>query len=943
MKKYLSLTLFLLITAVLTAQGTLRGTVTDDAGEPAMFANILVKELGTGTTTDLDGNYNLKLDAGTYTIEYSYVGLPTLKMEDVVIVEGEVNVLDVALQAGGIDIVEVVVTGEATRTTAAAMNTLKMNSAQLLDGVTKQTFKRTGDSDASGAIARVTGVSVQGGKYVFVRGLGDRYTKTILNNMDVPGLDPDRNSIQMDIFPTNLIDNIVVMKTFSPDLPGDFTGGVINIETKEFPEEKTLNASVSIGYNPAMHFNSNYLSYQGSSTDFLGFDDGTRDLPTIVRNYNTLGEPIPTPAQNKESLTTITNSFSKNLAAQETTSPMNFNFSLSGGNQYNFDNEMTLGINAALNYRNTTTYFEEAEFNQYLKNDDPANFEMQKNKDQFGSVGSNNVFVSGLVGAAIKSKTNKISLTALHLQNGQSTAGDFIQNTYIQTDARLIRDNLEYNQRSLSNALLKGEHNFKGDKFKLEWKVAPTYSILKDKDIRLTSFRQEGNSLEVQFSEGAVPTRIFRDLEEFNLSNRLDFTTRLTNDETGRTSKIKVGASYAYKQRDYGILNYQFNIKRQDQVSVNGDPDRLLAPENVWDAATDAGTYAIGNFEPSNTFEAEQRILGAYVMNDWEASERLRVIYGVRAENFQHIYTGQDQGGQVFDNETLINNWSIFPSANIVYTIVDKMNIRGAYSKTVARPSFKEASIAQIYDALSDRTFIGNINLIETDIDNFDLRWEMFQDKGQMFSVSAFYKTFKNPIELLAFKPQTPNDFQPKNVGDASILGLELEFRKNLSFLSDGLSKFEVGSNVTLVESKVEMDDEEYNSRLAVAREGEIIERTRQMQGQSPYIVNAFVNYLGGFESGWEGNLSYNVQGPALFIVGIGANPDVFQQPFHSLNFKLTKGFGENNRYRAGFRVTNILDAQQLKLYESYLAMSQNFERFVPGRTISLNFSYRIY
>ncbi len=940
-------------TLVWSQTGFLRGNVLDkDAGYAAIGANVLVVETGSGVITDLDGNYSIKLNAGTYTIKVSYTGYATQEFKDITIKAGETTILDVQLSSEAEVIDQIVVVDKAITNTDQAINTLKAKAAVPLDGLSNQSLRRIGGSKASDVIKAVTGVSVEGGKYVFVRGLGDRYTKTILNGMDIPGLDPDRNTLQMDIFPSSIIENIIVYKAFSPDLPGDFTGGIVNIDTKEFPQERTFNISAGIGYNPDMNGNSNYLtSNTEGEYDWLGFDDGSRDLK-FRKDF-----PIPNPAQNSQSLELITRAFSSELAAKTATSPINSNLSISYGDQHPLgEGDLTLGYNAAVNYRNTTTFFEEVEYNTYQKSDDLSVFELDQERIQKGSLGSNNVLLSGLAGLALKSTNHKVSLNLISIQNGQSSGGLFNSDVFISSAATLITDNIEYTERSINNALLKGKHSFGDGDFEVEWKLSPTISTINDKDIKATSFRLDDGVLSIDPAEGALPVRLWRNLEETNYTGRIDLTKKIPigSGDNKRDSKLKGGFSYVEKTRDYEILAYEFRVRNQSTININGDPDALLQPENIWTTQTDAGTYAIGNFEPTNTFNATQNILGGYLMHDVFITPELRAIYGLRVEQFEHFYTGTNNLGDVsFDNEKIIESTNFLPSLNLVYELRKKMNLRVSYNRTVARPSFKEASIAQIFDAISGRTFIGNVDLEVSEVDNYDIRWELFQNSGQLFAVSGFYKSFSNPIELVAFSQAAPNSFTPRNVGDAQILGLEVEVKQNLDFISEKLNKFSLGTNVTLVDAQVEMDQSEngeFQSRTENARVGETIEETRPMQGQAPYIINAYVNYVDRAK-GWEGNVSYNVQGKSLFIVGIGQNPDVFQSPFNGLNLKVTKTFGttetdgniQDGKFRVSLRATNLLNANQQKVYESFGSDDQIFELFRPARTFSLSFGYRFF
>jgi TonB-dependent receptor len=959
MKNLLYLFCLLCCSSTLFAQkGFIRGSIIDEAGEPAVFATIMVVETNTGTPSDMDGKFSLELEPGTYSLLITYIGFADKRIEGIVVTPDNATILDVVLTSSAIQTEELVIHGQVKNNTSAALNRIKSKAAVPLDGIDNITLRKIGGSQAAEVIKSVTGVSVQGGKYVFVRGLGDRYTKTILNGMDIPGLDPDRNTIQMDIFPSNLIENIYVYKAFSPDLPGDFAGGVVNLVTKEFPEQKSFNISLGVGYNPAMHFNSNALAATTGNTAILGFDNSS-DLP-IAKDL-----VIPDPANSSinpntdkpynEALPGITTSFNPQLAPTTSTTPMNYNFALSTGNQFQKSGSaLTFGYNAALNYINSTTHFEDARFNTYVKNNNVSINELALNTLQEGALSSNNVLLSGMLGGAVKwgyeETYHKISANVLRIQNGESTAGRFLSEKIIDNSAVIYRDNIEYTERSITNAILKGTHSFDNGNFEVEWKLSPTISTIYDKDVRITPLRFDNNDYTIQPSEGAIPARFWRNLTEKNLASRVDVSKKVNLN--GNVSTIQLGVSNSYKQRDYEILSYRTNVDGQVNLAnpfvTDGDANKILSAENIWTPATDMGVYMKGNFEPTNTYDANQNILGAYAMGDLTLTKALRAVVGLRMETFQHYYTGQNNtGSKVYDNEKIIDALNVLPSVNIVYTLKEdknagkSMNLRLGYASTIARPSFKEASIAEIYDAISNRNFIGNIDIEITKINNFDLRWEYFQPNGQLISLSAFYKQFTNPIELVAYDATAPNSFQPRNVGNATVLGIELEAKKNLSFISSSLEKLSLGTNLTLVEAEVELDEATYQSRLLTARVGETIDRKRAMQGQSPYIINAFLSYDDA-EKGVEANLSYNVQGPSLFIVGINTNPDVYEKPFNSLNFNLSKRFGAQDasiQHKLTLRVQNILDAKRQKVYQSYMAEEQLFEFFAPSRTIAVSYS----
>ncbi len=284
------LTLILTTLAYAQEKGIIRGTVYDGStGESLVGVTIVITGTTTGTITDLDGKFSIELNEGIYDLQISYISYQSLTIEAISVTENEVTLLDnMMLNRSTTELQEVVISAQAVRTTETALVTLKRKSAVMLDGISAAKIELIGDGNAAEAAKRVTGVTVEDGKYVYVRGLGDRYSKTTLNNMDIPGLDPDRNSLQMDIFPSNIIDNILVSKNFTADLPADFTGGLMNITTKDFPDRKIFSVSAGMDYNPKFHFNPDFLTYEGGSTDYLGFDDGTRALPDFIPDENKL-------------------------------------------------------------------------------------------------------------------------------------------------------------------------------------------------------------------------------------------------------------------------------------------------------------------------------------------------------------------------------------------------------------------------------------------------------------------------------------------------------------------------------------------------------------------------------------------------------------------------------------------------------------------------------
>ena len=406
-------------------------------------------------------------------------------------------------------------------------------------------------------------------------------------------------------------------------------------------------------------------------------------------------------------------------------------------------------------------------------------------------------------------------------------------------------------------------------------------------------------------------------------------------------ARILFGGQYTYKQRDFTIQQYQVRYQGGAGVEFGGDADEILNPQNLWTVNTRRGTFAEGNFEPTNTFDANQNVAAAYVSEEFQITDKLKSTIGLRFEKFDLYYTGtNNQGNVVLDNEKILDKSDFFPSANFIYALNDESNVRLAYGRTTARPSFKEASITQIFDPISSTTFNGNIDLQPTYVNNLDLRWERFSEKAQMFAVSVFYKDFKDPIELSYFLSAS-DQFIPVNTDKAQVYGAEFEIRRNLGFIGgDSWEDLSFNLNFSVIQSELKMSEAEYERRLLSARDGETISDTREMQGQSPYLINFGFNYAND-DNGWQSSLYYNVQGKTLQVVGTGDVPDAYTIPFHSLDFILNKSFGEDNNSNISFKVKNLLDSQREVRYQSYQAEDQIFSSFSPGRGISLGYTYR--
>ena len=916
------------------------GTVIDgDFNEPLPFANILVLETGEGVTSDFDGKYTFELQAGTYSVQFSFVGYETKIITEIEVTNDEYTIIDVVINSAAQGLEEVVVTVEAKRNTEASVLEIQKKSASLIDGISAQAFKKIGASTIASAVKSVPGVSVQGGKYVYVRGLGDRYSKSILNGIDIPGLDPDRNTIQMDLFPTNMLSNVLVIKSARADLPADFTGGVIDIITKDFPSKEEFSVSVSTAYNPDMHFNDNYLSYTGGSTDFLGFDDGSRKNKIANSFLGNVFDPRLNQTELGMNLVNrISNQFNPQMAPQVSNSGMNFGFGITYGNQFNFENGHSFGVLGSVSYKSEQTLNENTQDNIFNFSPNKSVLTFEENRIQSGTIGGQNIIASTLFGMTYKTNTSKIKFNGLHIQNGQSTSGIFRQLTRFSDFIDFNKFNLEYNERSISNGMISGLHNFEESNLKLEWTLSGTLAKVHDKDVRNTTFQDEEGIF--SFQENTEPKRIWRTLDENNLVSKVDFTKRFQFLKSDAV--LKFGLFGSLKERDFSIAQYSVSsnfTSESDWDNYGGDPNQLFNPSNLIGPNNADGTYINPQTtirQDANIFNAKQQNFAAYISNEFNVTEKLKSIIGLRFENYQVFYTGENsQLGQVFENENIINKNNVFPSLNFIYSLKENQNLRVAYSLTTARPSFKEASIAEIYDPLSNLFFIGNINIRPTYIDNFDIRYEAYGENAQLFAFSAFYKNLTDPIEI-GFVAASTSNYKPLNLETANVFGLELEFRKKLGTWFNNLANWNLNLNGTYIISDEKYSEDELKLRQLGLRDGQTLGDSRPLQGQSPYLINAGIEYNNS-EKGIQGGLFYNVQGKTLQVVGDGFYPDVFTIPFNSLNFNLIKQFNVNRKL--AFKITNLLNDCRESRFEGFNNESQIFKSRNIGRQFSLSYT----
>ena len=928
--------------------GTIRGQITDAGnGETLIGVNILISGTTTGTVTDLDGYYTISgLEAGTYSLDISYISYTPQTITDITLGADETKVIDVQLTELTTELAAVIIEARKVDNNVAALLTLQKRSINVQDGISAHEIARFGSTDAGESMKKITGASIVDGKYVYVRGLGDRYSNTQLNGQNLPSSDPYRNSTQLDIIPATMLDNIITSKTFSPDQPGSFTGGNVNITTKSFPDKFTLSLTLNGGFNDQSSFNNQFLGQVGGNLDWLGFDDGTRALPTILSDTATRKNFVQSfyiPSRTNDSLAAILDAGSKglstNMAPIEKTSPINHGFNFSMGNEVTLAGR-PLGFNVGINYsRNYTLYTDGVSAQwQLIQFDGPG---LNNNFNLTDINGVENPQIGAIVNLAYKvTPNNEIGFNMLY--NHDAAIGSRYQfgkypSIISNSDAIFETRTMSFRERSLASYQLSGKHVFlSANELRVEWAASMVNTSQLEPDLRFFANSYVGDNYFINPSEYPQPFHFWRNLYDDQAQAKVDIFIPFMA-EKDKANKIKIGGSFSSKDRNFTEDRFQIR-ERPDATSYMGDPDAYFGPGNTGIIGFDemmgwniTGTYVIDATVDANSYSGNETIIAGYGMIIYQLTDKWKFVGGARVETTDISVSSAD----TTKDEGQINVADVLPSVNLIYALNENMNLRGSFSQTIARPNLRELAPFFSFEFIGGETYLGNPNLERTNITNYDVRWEWFPEPGELIAVSAYYKNFVNPI-IKVFNPTAVNpEIQFKNVDEAIVYGVELEARKNLSFISSRLSNFNVGTNLSFIQSRVALDSLELTVNQSLNPN---FNTTRPFQGQSPYLINANVNYT-NTDLGLDITAAFNVFGARLSEVSQAGTPDIYEQPAPTLDLFVKKEFAERLSVRLGGR--NLLNARYRKTIE-YKDVVYDVFNYTIGRTYTVSLSYNI-
>ncbi|MDX1684832.1 MAG: TonB-dependent receptor [Saprospiraceae bacterium] len=973
MRIFTSLGIMILASISLTLQaqtGVISGKVFDETnGEPLMFCNVLVEGSSIGASTDLDGVYRLEgLKPGTYTLVATYISYADKKVTDVEVKANDVTVIDIPMGTSSQTLQEVIVTSQALRNTEGALMTLRRKAFSVQDGISSQEITRYGSSNAAESMKSVTGASVMGGKYVFLRGIGERYNSTTLNNQVLPSVDPYRNAAQLDMIPANLLDNVVASKTFTPDQPGNSTGGNLNITTKSFPEELTMSFSMSTSFNTISSFRDDFLTFDGGDYDWLGYDDGTRDLPALFEDREILqiskaksAGMLERDLRDQRHLISRYNeaahAVSSQMAADEGNSYVDHGASFAFGNQVPLFGR-PLGIIFNVSYNKSYTHIEDGDLEFWELN---TSEQFNNYYDLVEDRSTESPEIGGMVGLSYKlTENNKISFSGIYNHNTQKSANYVIGDYPGKISGQKLYESryLSFIERDIRSYQLKGEHVFpKLNDVKIDWNAGIINSMQLEPDSRVfdnTITTREGVDGEgnptidtfyaISKSEFSLPFHFWRDLNDEQMNGSLDLTIPFLTG-FGKSNKLKFGASYSHKDRTFDEFTLEYNnVNSSSTMNYMGNPDVFFSQENlgVVDSSgrrPDVALY-LRNFEEAslkNSYTGSETISAVYGMTSFEIGD-FKIIGGARVERTDIQVASLDS----FFRKGNIEVTDILPSVNLIYSLTDDINLRAAYTQTLARPNMRELAPFSSFDRGTDIRVTGNPGLDRTNIENFDLRAEWYPKPGELLAVSGFYKRFENPI-VRAFNPRVANnEIFIVNVDEAEVYGVEFEVRKSLDFIGGGFFEHtRVISNLSLIQSFVDIPghpDSTDTEQWLIDQYNPDKGFTRPFQGQSPFIVNAALNYANP-DIGLDALLAFNVFGRRLTLNNGGQSPDFYEEPIPQLDFSISKTIGDNIKLR--FSARNILDAD----YEQTLSRgddSRVVERRERGVTFGFGVTYSI-
>jgi len=911
-------------------RGKVTGKVVDEqSAEPMVRATVRLLNTKLGGYTNTSGEFTINnVEPGTYTLQVNYAGYAPRSVEGIVVVAGHTVRQDVLISVNPRREV-ITKTAQANRQSSGAALAERRRSGTVSDNISAQEISRAPASDAGDAMKRVTGVSVVGSKYVVVRGLTERYSSTQLNGVNLPSPEPEKKVVPFDIFPSSMISRLTTVKTFMPDNPGDFAGGLVKIDTKDYPESFLFNVGLGGGINTNTHGNDATLGYSGGSS-LLGTDDGTRALPD--------GLPVQRRATAADQADLLAR-FSDNVwMPTRTIPPVNRNLNITVGDK--FGEETPIGFLLSGSYAQSADF--RTELQRYPLLSQTGSGEQELRYDYTSQRTEVSTLWGGLASITAQlAPEHKVSAKAVFNHSAEDEARE-TEGLYNQSTTGIIRTTrLRFVERSLFSGQLAGEHQFDTTlKLKVDWRAAYSAASRNEPDNRATTYiRGDDGIYHFANNFGSGNSRFFSNLNDAEANGGVDVSLPFTGLGEG-LSRVKVGGLARFRNREFNARRFIFNTSSSSEALLALSPEQLFTPERV------RSGEVIYNEETQRTdrYSAEESIGAAYAMVDLPLVGGLRFIGGVRFEQWNQDLRSIDPFTGAENAALGVNNsiGDLLPSLNFIYALGEEMNLRASFSRTLARPEFRELAPFRFDDYR--QSVYGNPALERTQITNYDLRWEWFANPGEVLAVSGFYKAFNNPIELFYLKGGSGVEVESANANTATNFGAELEVRKNLGLLADALEGFSLGTNLTLVKSEVEFRDGERvrifdGVGISEFTPDVLTNRARPMQGQSPYVLNVTLGYDNP-NWGTQATLLYNILGERLSVVGNSGLPDTYEQPRGALDLNVAQTIGYGLQLKLSVR--NLLNSPYSFTMDFPNGRTVETENYLVGRSISIGLGFSL-
>ena len=889
-----------------------------------------------GALTGADGSFRFELPPATYRAIFNYQSYSVIVRDDLRVAAGATTEVTVTLTPRPLQMKGVDIKGAENKSSEATSLSKQKKADYVSDAVTSEQISKSTDSNAAEALQRVTGLSVVGGKYVYVRGLGERYSSTQVNGTSVGTPEPNKKVVPLDVFPSGALDNIVVQKTYTPDQEGEFAGGVIDLSTREFGEGKKFGQTMTVGYS-AYLADKKFLTYRGGNLDFLGFDDGTRDYPDLFKSLAGGQRVVKKgvfggPGFSSEEVQELGRSFNKTWSPQTDGGSPNYSYAMSYSNsvkvlgkQVGFLGAFSLGNSFKTQTRENNAYGGTSTRLSplYLYDVDESSAE---------------VLGGALANVSLRlAPSHVVRVRGLYTRSAEDNTR-VMQGPNYNYGTDLVRiSSLDWIERGLFLGVVDGQHQLASlGGLQADWHASYSEAMRDEPDRRESVYESNGMG-GVQLSQRtSLPlTRIFGDMNERDRSAAFDLAKPLRL-WGSRDSRLKAGAAYRKRNRvsSFRRLGFTLGTLGRTELDTSLPPESLLVDENI-----KPGYFELQeNTRENDAYDASQEIRAGYGMATFAILPRLDLLGGARVETSDQLVEAKSPFVTTAEPvDVRLKNTHVLPSVNATARLTDTMNLRAGYSTTVSRPELREMSPFNIYNYETGYSEEGNTEIQSTKIENYDARWELFPAARELLAVSVFRKVLFQPIENVVVGSSGGYILSPRNGRDGRLRGVELESRVSVRRIwdalpfgpsSSGLDRWAINVNYSRVESSVRV-------RTTTDADGNPVFREGPLQGQSTYALNAGVFY--GAE-GLSGSLLVGRFGKRLAQVGAGAYPsslpDIYEFPPTSLDMTLSKKFGS----WLGLKVTaeNLLNDTT-----EFLQLGLVTRRFTTGRTFSLSMVFK--